>query len=179
MTQAISLRPLAEADLEILYGWFNSPHLQPYYMDAGSVMELAEVHEKFLPRIGSGHPVTCFVAEERGVPFGYLQSYLNRSYVDIMDLIGERQGASLDFFIGEPKQLGLGKGREMLSRFIEDIFCRLYPGEELITVHHDLENPAAMNCSLSAGFKPLRTIEKDGRPFRLLGYRIPEPRGDC
>jgi aminoglycoside 6'-N-acetyltransferase len=159
-------------DFPLICQWLDRPHMRPHYMDDGHNLTFEQVREKFAPRIDQDHAVRCLIAEESGKPFGYVQSYRNRSYREICELIGETNGVSIDFFIGEPSKIGRGLGRSMLTHFLDGYAKDLYPDEKLITVHHLTTNTAALKCSRAAGFVQVRSISKQGKAAVVLAQRL-------
>jgi aminoglycoside 6'-N-acetyltransferase len=177
LTQKIDLRPLAAGDFPLLHAWFNSPHMQPYYMDPGAHMSEQELREKFSPRIDGLQPEKCFIAETGGSAYGYIQAYPNNEYAEISSLIGETQGVSIDYFIGEPDMLGKSLGSAMLREFQRRRFPEFFPNHSIITLHHDIENTAALRCSMAAGFQPLRKTLKASRELLVLKWISEAGRG--
>jgi aminoglycoside 6'-N-acetyltransferase len=166
----VRLRPLAEADLPLLHDWFNSPHMQPFYMDKGAEMSGEEVREKFLPRTESARPEKCFIAEMNSAAYGYVQAYPNGAFEDICALIGESNGVSVDYFIGDHTMVGKGLAQQMLRAFQHIQFGQFFPGETAITLHHDVTNSRAMRCSLAVGFVPVRFTSKHGKEQLVMKW---------
>ncbi len=144
--------------------------MQPFYMDNGSEMSGEEVRGKFLPRIKGTRPEKCFIAELDCAAYGYIQAYPNKAFEDICALIGESEGISIDYFIGDARMLGKGLGSEMLRAFQCRQFPEFFPGYSAITLHHDMANAAALRCSLAAGFQAVRPIKKNGTNQLVLSW---------
>jgi len=171
MLEAVSLRPLQADDLPLLFSWLNAPHLKPFYRTGALSFET--VKSKYLPRLAAGHPTRCLVAENHEGAFGYLQWYLNRSYPSHgLDLIGEPDGISLDYFIGDPEYLGRHLGTAMLSAAVELIGSNVAQHDRLYFVCHHVDNTSAIRCSEMAGFKYRKRVwEQDEEHLLLVNAR--------
>jgi len=146
--------------------------MRPHYQR--TPISLAEVVDKFSPRIRGESPTCDHVAMLGIMPVGKLQCYRNIDYPDYAAAVGLDGGISIDLFIAQPGLLGLGFGRSMLRAYIHTVAFALFPGEHAY-ICHDLTNVAARKCSVAAGFQPLRHVEEDGVPSELLVIWRPGP----
>jgi len=159
----ITFRPLAAADFPMLTRWLAEPHVQRFVQK--TPMSLDEVTAKYAPRVRGEQPLVCHIACEDGPPFGYLQAYRNRDWPDAAD--GQTDGISLDLHIGEPTFLGRGLGRAMLGAYVRGLALPHFD-QTTAYIAHDLANTAALACSQTVGFTPLREFVEDGEPMLLL-----------
>ena len=171
MSDAIDFRPITETDLSLLHGWLNRPHLRQFYQKRP--ITLGEVTAEYAPAIYGEEPGRLHLALQADRPFGYLQCYRNLDYPDYARELGLGDGASIDFYIGEPDALGRGLGRRMERSYVLDVVFPLYPAERNCYVCHEATNRTVLACSRAAGFKPLRDVMEAGLPSRLLVF----PRG--
>lgn len=167
MTARVTLRPLARRDLDLLHRWMNAPHLVPFYMH-GPISGDA-VEEKFTPRLDPGHSVRCVIAEADGQAYGYLQWYHNRDHPDWgVDTIGQPDGISIDYYIGDPGYLGRGLGAPMLEALVMEVLPRLAPRDRTAFIGHDRTNHRAIRCTERAGFKGVGAFQDGAKPSLLF-----------
>ena len=168
MSGAIGFRPVTEADLPLLHDWLNRPHLRRFYQKRP--ISLEEVTAEYMPAIRGEEPGRLHLALLGDRPFGYLQCYRNLDYPDYARELGLDDGASIDFYIGEPDRLGRGLGKRMERSYVLDVVFPLYPHESNCYVCHEAANLAALACSQAAGFRPLRDVTEAGQASRLLVF---------
>jgi aminoglycoside 6'-N-acetyltransferase len=166
---AIEFRALAFADCALLTRWLAAPHVRRFYQR--EPITLAEVEAEYGPTIRGEEPSLSHIAACDGVPFGYIQCYANLAYPDYAETIGVDHGVSVDLYIGEPAFVGGGYGRAMLAGYLGRVAFLAYPGEDLAYIAHEPDNLAALACSRTVGFKPLRHIVEDGVVEQLLVLR--------
>ncbi|HEX3919145.1 MAG TPA: GNAT family N-acetyltransferase [Caulobacteraceae bacterium] len=173
MTEAITFRPLTEADLPLMTDWLNRDHLRAFYQR--EAISVADVAAKYGPRIRGEAPTRSSLALLGGAPFGYLQCYRIADWADWQTTIGVEHGISIDLFIGEAELIGRGTGRQMLGGYVEQVAFPTYPSERLCWIAHELENLPARRCSAAAGFAPVREFVEDGHPSILMVRQAARP----
>jgi aminoglycoside 6'-N-acetyltransferase len=171
---AIGFRPVTETDLSLLHGWLNRPHLRQFYQKRPITLD--EVAAEYAPAIRGEEQGHLHLALQAGRPFGYLQCYRNLEYPDYARELDLRDGASIDFYIGEPDALGRGLGKHMERSYVLDVVFPLYPAESNCYVCHESSNGLALACSQAAGFKPLRDVIEAGLPSHVLVFARSVPR---
>ena len=164
----VGFRLVTEADLPLLHGWLNRPHLRRFYQKRPITLE--EVTAEYLPAIRGEEPGELHLALQEGRPFGYLQCYRNLDYPDYARELGLDDGTSIDFYIGEPDKLGQGLGKRMERSYVLDVVFPLYPAEIHCYVCHESVNHTALACSEAAGFRPLRDVVEAGLHSQLLVF---------
>lgn len=164
----ISFRPVEAGDFPTMTAWLAEPHVRRFYQK--QPITLAEVAEEYGPAVRGEEPTLCHLAIAEGRPFGYLQSYLNRSYPEWVETLGRADGISVDLYIGDPTRLRGGYGRAMLRAYVEQVCFAQWPEETRVYIAHETTNGPALACSLAAGFKPLGTFLEDGLETRLLAF---------
>ena len=158
----VALRLIDESDLQTLHEWLNREHLFPFYMQ--EPMSIEAVFDKFKPRVGGHHKTKCLFASSDGIPFGYVQWYLNRSYPDYgVFLIGKELGFSIDYFIGETYFLGKSLGSLMLKILVEQTFPTLDVKDQTAFIVHDNCNERAIRCTKRAGFLKDKVFKENGK----------------
>lgn len=163
----VTVRPLTEADFELLFVWLNEPHLYPFYQQEPVTAE--QVEQKYRPRLRDDHPTNCLIAETGGTPFGYVQWYLNRAYPDYgVATLGEPEGVSLDYYIGSREHLGRQLGSAMLEAAVRHVKPQVAARDRLFFVGHHVDNDRAIRCSHRARFGVRKTYVEGGREHVLL-----------
>ncbi|MFI4935161.1 MAG: GNAT family N-acetyltransferase [Caulobacterales bacterium] len=166
---AVRFRPAALGDAAMLQRWLAEPHVRRFYREPFET--LGALIDYYGPAIRGEEPTLCHIALGDGAPFGFIQCYRNLAYPDYARLIGAEEGISIDLYIGEPDFVGKGFGRAMLLAYLTDVAFPAYPGEPTAYIAHELDNAAALNCSRSVGFQPLRRVLEDGVWDQLLVLR--------
>ncbi len=161
----LNFRPVTAADFALLHHWLNQPHLRRFYQKTPIGPE--EIAEKYGPRVRGEEAGVNHLACLDGRPYGYLQGYRNLDWPAWAELIGVDGGLSIDLYIGEPDMLGGGHGRAMLAGYLQVLFS-LFPDEWRCYIAHAVDNKAALACSGSVGFKPVRRFVEDGIENQLL-----------
>jgi aminoglycoside 6'-N-acetyltransferase len=164
----ITFEHLREEDLLLLCDWLNRPHMRDYYQKTPT--SLAEVTEKFMPRIQGEYPTYDHIASYNGQPFGKIQCYKNVDHPEYAYEVDLQEGISVDLFIGEPALLGQGLGRRMLHEYVTTVAFGLYPDERDCFICHELTNLPARACSRAAGFEVLREVTEEGIASELLVF---------
>lgn len=151
----VNFRPMTEADLPLMHKWLNTDFVMEYYVD--EPVEMAEIEQKYLPRIRGEVPTYPYIIFYETTPIGYIQTYRQDSWPDYGDLVGIPDSAGVDLFIGEVDYIHKGLGSHILRRFIRDIvfpkldvsICVIGPAEN---------NTSAIRSYEKAGFRYVKTI---------------------
>ncbi|HEY3798829.1 MAG TPA: GNAT family N-acetyltransferase [Caulobacteraceae bacterium] len=167
MSREVRFRPLAADDAPLQTRWLNQPHVRAFYQH--EPITLDEVLEEYGDVVRGAEPSFSHIAlSDDGAPFGYIQFYRNVDYLDYAHVIGAYDGISVDLYVGEPAFLGAGWGRAMLASYLRDVAFPKYPDENRCYIAHEPGNVAALRCSTSVGFRPLRMIVEEGVADQLL-----------
>jgi RimJ/RimL family protein N-acetyltransferase len=156
--------------MNMLHCWIAEPHLRPFYMRGD--MTLDEVELKFRPRCEPGHPTKVLIASYGGKPFGYCQWYLNISYPDWANTVGTFDGVSIDYFIGDPAQLGKGLATPMLRVLVDRTALEIRAGDRVFCITHDNMNTIAQRTTIAAGFRAERAVINKGTASTLYLRRV-------
>jgi aminoglycoside 6'-N-acetyltransferase len=171
----IAFRPLGLADCPLLAGWLSQPHVRRFYQKEPITLE--EVEAEYGPTIRGEEPSLSHLALSGGAPFAYLQCYANMAYPAYAQTLGVDHGVSVDLYIGDPAFVGRGFGRAMLAGYLACVAFPAHPDEDLAYIAHEPANAAALACSQSVGFRPLRHVVEDGVVDQLLVLRRSDLRG--
>jgi RimJ/RimL family protein N-acetyltransferase len=131
---AITFRALAPADLPVLCGWLNTPHVYEWWgVESGpgslggsgaDAATLEQVTEKYGPDIRSPAPTTRrFVIVVDGRDVGLIQHYLLADFAEYAATIGETDPgtAGIDLFIAATDAVGRGLGARIIDAFTLDV----------------------------------------------------------
>lgn len=154
----INFTRLAEKHFPLILEWLNQPHVNQWEDEKAWTLE--KVQTKYAPYIqgiidieGNQRTIASYIIEFDGRSIGYIQYYRSTD--------APRNGAAIDFFIGEPDLLRKGIGTECLS-----LFLHLYVfGEyDFCIVDPDSENIAAIRTCENAGFQ----VHSSFNDFQLM-----------
>ncbi len=112
----VSLKFLSEADLPLLYDWFQKPHIKQWYA-RGEDYSLDMIKEKYLPRIQKPELIPNFIIYADSQAIGYIQFYRVSSFLPdgvedythpLFSNYKPYDMAGIDMFIADDKYLGKG-----------------------------------------------------------------------
>ena len=166
---AVTLRPMAEADLPLLHDWLNRPHLVRWW--GGERPSLEEVRRHYLPRVLAQEKVTPYIGLLDGVPFAYAQSYVALGagggwWEDETDpgVVG------IDQSIGYPELLGQGLGTRLVRALSDQLLAD--PSVTRVQTDPAPDNLRAIRCYEKAGFRKIKAIvTPDGPALYMLRDR--------
>ncbi len=96
-------KPLEESDFDLVYHWFNQPHVQDFYSLRSWTLE--EVQKKLLPYLNKEKGVQAYIAYLNKKPIGYIQSCPIKEHPwadqDLSESVIET-AAGIDLFLGSP-----------------------------------------------------------------------------
>lgn len=154
--------PLVEADLPLLHGWLNAPHVIAGYSRVHTTPE--DVAAKYGPRIAGTVPVRGYIASAAGRPLGYVQTYRVLDFPDYAALLGEFADAvAIDALIGEIEYTGRGLGPRVIAAAVAKLVFPPYGGERCVATPR-ADNTASLRAFAKAGFalvRGIRTAEGD------------------
>ncbi len=147
----VTLRPLTEADWDLLLGWNNDPEVMKY-ADANDFEETTRQEVQAVYRWISTHAF-CFVMEVDGRPIG--ECWLQRMNLQrIVDQFPGEDLRRIDLAIGEKQRWGSGYGTEAIDLLVEFGF-------------EEESASAIFGLVLADNRRSLRAFQKNG--FRLHG----------
>lgn len=164
-TTSFQFTPLAEADLPMLHGWLQRPHVAQWWGPAESVDEL---REDFL----TGGTTRAFIARLGGEPAGFIQSYVVLGSGDGWWEDETDPGArGIDQFLAHEAQLGRGLGRAMVRAFVAQLFSD--PAVSVVQTDPSPRNARAIRCYAAAGFEAVGEVLTPDGPALLMRCRRP------
>jgi aminoglycoside 6'-N-acetyltransferase len=122
-----------------MYAWLQVPHVREFY-HRKPVPSWEEMREEWVRRLDPDFPTKCFFSCVGGRPIGYIQTYRIQDYPDYAAMIVETDGISIDLFIGDSGSLGIGWGRLILLKFLDEVAFPLFQEEDVCWIYHDKRN---------------------------------------
>jgi aminoglycoside 6'-N-acetyltransferase len=145
----ISLRPMTEDDLPLVVDWLARPHVDRWWHEA---FDLAEVREKYLPRLAGDEPTFMLTVLADGAPIGLAQWYRWDDWPQDRDTYRVGHGElGIDYAIGEPGSCGRGLGTAMIGRLL-DLLRADHDGSVAVVVTPESDNTASRRVLEKNGF---------------------------
>jgi RimJ/RimL family protein N-acetyltransferase len=166
----VRFAPLSEADLPLLHGWLNAPHVVAGYSRVHTTPE--DVAAKYGPRIAGTVPVRGFIASVDGRPIGYVQTHRVADFPDYAAAVGELPRAvAIDVLIGEVEYTHRGLGPRVIAAAVEELVWTSFDAASCVATPR-ADNTASLRAFTKAGFVLVRTIRTaDGESELLLERR--------
>ncbi len=140
-------RPATAADLPLLAGWLEEPHVRRWWGDPAEA--LAEIEQAM-----AGRDTSPMIVEMDGRPIGYLQSYDPHLEADHPYRDQPVGTVGIDISIGVPELVGKGHGSAILRQVAGELFAR---GAVRIVIDPSPDNAPAIRAYEKAGFRHLDT----------------------
>jgi aminoglycoside 6'-N-acetyltransferase len=150
---SFQFHPLTRSDFPLLCRWLAQPHVQRWWADDAS---LEAVERDYGGTADGTEPAEVFVTWRGDQPFGLVQRFRLFAYPQYVQalapLIEVPQGAwSIDYFVGEPSDVGRGRGTEMLAAFTRKLLRDQLSATALIVPVH-VANIASWRALEKIGF---------------------------
>ncbi len=147
----ISLRPMTEADLEMLHDWLNRPHIVQWWGGEAARPSLDDVRRHYLPRVLALESVTPYIVMQAGRPIGYAQSYVAMGSGDGWWEDETDPGVrGIDQSLADPALLGQGIGTQLVRALVRLLFAD--PAVSKVQTDPAPTNARAIRCYEKAGF---------------------------
>lgn len=148
----LEFRPLSEPDLPKLVRWLDAPHVREWWRDP---VDLEAVRQKYLPRIHGHEPTEVFVIVDAGEDLGIIQRYRLSAYPDWNGTIAGsglafRDGAGIDYLIGEEGRVGRGLGTSAIEAFTARLWSD-YPACRRLSWRHSRQTAPRVELSRRPG----------------------------
>jgi aminoglycoside 6'-N-acetyltransferase Ib len=161
---------LTESDLDLLFDWLNRPHVAEWW---DGPLSLAEVRDKYLPRLAADSSVRAYIAHLDGAPVGFIQSYVAMAdqasgwWTDETD----PGTVGIDQFLADAENLEKGIGTEMVTQFVE----LLFHDRKVTKIQADPApaNSRAIRCYEKAGFNKAGVVHTPDGPALLMTIERP------
>jgi aminoglycoside 6'-N-acetyltransferase Ib len=159
-------KPVTESDLELLFEWLNRPHVAEWW---DGPISLAEVGDKYLPRLSLDASVHSHIARLNGIPVGFIQSYVVMAQQTSGWWLDETDpdAVGIDQFLADAENLGKGMETDIVSQFVEFLFQD--PAVTKIQTDPAATNLRAIRCCEKAGFRKIGIVETpDGSSLLMI-----------
>jgi len=153
-----SFRPMAAADLPLVCGWLEAPHVREWWGDPQQQFALVRgdfdepAMEQFIVAIGDR-------------PFAYLQCYDPAAWPN--NGFGDQPAGTrgMDQFIGDPAMIGRGHGAALIRNFLERL---TRGGTPRVVTDPDPANARAIRAYEKAGFEKVGLVDTPDGPALLM-----------
>lgn len=166
MSAAIAFRPLdLEADLELVHGWMQQPHVVAWW-ELGGPLEV--VREFLLAQAALAHLDQWIVADDERNPFAYVETY--RVPDDPLGVLYDAQPGDRGFhlLVGPPERLGSGVAQTLVSHLVARLLGQF--GISRIVCEPDARNARMLALCRALGAEELARLELPDRTRVLLGW---------
>ena len=141
------LRPVNDADIELLTLWLNKDYILKWYHDAEEW--LSEIKE----RQGAYYWIHHFIVMDSKTPVGFCQYYDCYHAKDLEDwysVSAPGDTFSIDYLIGDESYLGKGYGKAIVGLLSDTI--QSVEGAKRIIVQPEIENRPSNHVLLANGY---------------------------
>lgn len=158
--ESINFSQLKENDFHQLFVWLNQPYIRTFYQK--EAIDFIAIEQKYTERLQSNSTVNCYIINFNTVPIGYIQTYMIADHVDFSNVTGVKNGASIDFYIGNPAFLNRGFGWLIELKFLKEILFSNTTASKCY-VYHEKDNIPALKSSKKVGFRYFKSLIIDNK----------------
>jgi len=161
---APTFRALTRADLPMLHGWLQRPHVAAWWRAPAT---LAEIEDDYFSAAALASSTRAYIALLGAEPIGFIQSYV---------ALGSGGGwweeetdpgvRGIDQFLADEARLGRGLGSAMVDAFARRLFAD--PAVTRIQTDPSPDNERAIRCYRRAGFVDRGPIVTPDGPALLM-----------
>lgn len=163
---AVAFRPLdLDADVELVHGWMQQPHVAPWWELEGPL----ELVRDFLERQARlVHLDQWIVTDDERLPFAYVETYRVpedpiAAYYDARP--GDR---GFHLLVGPPELLGSGMAQALVRQLVTRLLGQF--GIERIVCEPDARNARMITLCRSLGGEVMATLDLPDRRRVLIGW---------
>ena len=161
---ALTFRALAPADLPMLHGWLQRPHVAAWWHEPRT---LGAVESDYFSAEAAASSTRAFIALLDGEPLGFIQSYTALGSGDGWWEDETDPGTrGIDQFLADESRLGRGLGSAMVDAFARRLFAD--PAVTRIQTDPSPDNERAIRCYRRAGFVDRGQIVTPDGPALLM-----------
>jgi len=163
---AVAFRPLdLDADVELVHGWMQQPHVAPWWELEGP-LELVRSYLERQARLA--HLDQWVVTDDERRPFAYVETY--RVAEDPIAAYYDARPGDRGFhlLVGPPELLGSGMAQALVRGLVARLLGRL--GIERVVCEPDARNARMITLCRSLGGEVIATLDLPGRRRVLIGW---------
>lgn len=123
---SLEFRPLDRRDFPQLSVWLAAPHVETWWRQAS---DAGALESEYGPVVDGADPTEVFIVDDDdGEPVGMIQRYRLIDYPEweraVPAGVTPREGAGIDYLIGDASRIGHGLGGRIISAFVDDTWDR-------------------------------------------------------
>ena len=166
--QRPTFRPLTRADLAMLHGWLQRPHVAEWWHEPTT---LDDLERDYLAPATMTPSTRAYIALLEGEPIGFIQSYVALGSGDgWWENETDPGSRGIDQFLANIDQLGRGLGSTMVDAFVEQLFQD--PAVTKVQTDPSPVNMRAIRSYQRAGFViDSEIVTPDGPALLMLRHR--------
>jgi aminoglycoside 6'-N-acetyltransferase len=164
VTSPYTYRRLTLAELGLVNGWIQTPHVSEWWLEAGGASSLID------PADFEEADFRMWLVSYNGQPFAYMQDYNPHLYPDHYFYDRAAPARGIDQFIGAPEFMGQGHGSAFIRQRVEMLFAE---GMTCVVTDPHPDNARAIRAYEKAGFTAYGQTEhpKYGRALLMQALR--------
>jgi aminoglycoside 6'-N-acetyltransferase len=143
-----ALRPMTEADLDVLVRWINESHVAQWWDEQRSREQVAA---QYGPGLRGEDQVRYWIGEVNGRSVGFFQDYRIADHPDYALLSGRPDAVGFDYLVGEPAYVDRGIGTSLLWVFLRDLVVPAYDGVSELFAAPDHRNARSLRVLAKLG----------------------------
>ena len=141
------------------------PHVSRWWADPPRETYPEDELDTYRARIrGDDDGTEIFFIRHRGRPIGFIQCYRIDSDPEYAAALAlDAPAAGIDLFIGEPAEIGWGRGPQIIRQFLRDVVFARYDVAECV-IGPSVKNARAIAAYEKAGFVYFKDAQVAGEP---------------
>jgi len=168
-----TFRKLRAADLPMLHGWLEQPHVREFWSDEPRTLDGVAAHYRGV--LDGTEPTHGFIAAADSVPMAFLQTYRISDYPEYACHVAVGpDAAGVDMLIGDPSYAHRGLGGPLLAQFVTDVVWPV-TGATACWIGPSVDNARAIRAYVKAGFEYVKTVRIPGEDTPEYMMRLLRP----
>jgi acetyl CoA:N6-hydroxylysine acetyl transferase len=165
----IAFRPVdVVADLALVHGWMQEPHVAPWWELAGP----DELVRDYLRRQAALAHLDCWIVSEDARPVAYVETYQVSDDPLARHYDAQPGDCGFHLLVGPPELLGTGLAQRLVRHLVSFLLGR--SGITRIVCEPDVRNARMLAFCRSLGGEQLAEFDIDGRRVTLIAWCRPD-----
>jgi len=156
------------ADLELVHGWTQEPHVAAWWELDGPPSKV----EEYLRRQAALRHLDCWIVSEDRRPFAYVETYVVAGDPLARHYEAGEGDRGFHMLLGPPELLGTGAAQRLLRHLVSFLLGQF--GITRIVCEPDVRNVRMLAFCRSLGGEQLAEVEIDGRRAALMAWTSAE-----